>query len=255
MEVNAHSLFSRWFSESGKLVAKLFDAIKEKLEEPDALVFVLVDEVESLAAARGAAAGSGEPSDAIRAVNALLTQLDQLRSYNNCMILTTSNLTGNIDVAFVDRADIKAYIGPPTVKARYEMLRSSLQELMKVGIIQFQRQGVYIPRLDDLPAEGDVSAAKIAALALENNNNDSPMDDTKNIIRTEQEESMLLGLELCKIAEKAHGLSGRALRKLPFLAHAGAGFPGGRATAQQFLHAMDVALDEEKNDRQTLVQA
>lgn len=54
-----------------------------------------------------AAAGGGEPSDAIRAVNALLTQLDQLRRFPNVMVLTTSNITEAIDVAFVDRADIK----------------------------------------------------------------------------------------------------------------------------------------------------
>ena len=48
-----------------------------------------------------------EPSDAIRAVNALLTQLDQLRRFPNVMVLTTSNITAAIDVAFVDRADIK----------------------------------------------------------------------------------------------------------------------------------------------------
>ena len=29
IEVNAHSLFSKWFSESGKLVARLFDKILE----------------------------------------------------------------------------------------------------------------------------------------------------------------------------------------------------------------------------------
>jgi SpoVK/Ycf46/Vps4 family AAA+-type ATPase len=58
-----------------------------------------------------AAAGGGEPSDAIRAVNALLTQLDQLRRFPNVMVLTTSNITEAIDVAFVDRADIK--VGPP----------------------------------------------------------------------------------------------------------------------------------------------
>jgi SpoVK/Ycf46/Vps4 family AAA+-type ATPase len=57
-----------------------------------------------------AAAGGGEPSDAIRAVNALLTQLDQLRHFPNVMVLTTSNITEAIDVAFVDRADIK--VGP-----------------------------------------------------------------------------------------------------------------------------------------------
>jgi hypothetical protein len=55
-----------------------------------------------------AAAGGSEPSDAIRAVNALLTQLDALRHHPNVMVLTTSNITEAIDLAFVDRADIKA---------------------------------------------------------------------------------------------------------------------------------------------------
>lgn len=40
-------------------------------------------------------------------MNALLTQLDGLRRFPNAMVLTTSNLTQAIDVAFVDRADIK----------------------------------------------------------------------------------------------------------------------------------------------------
>ena len=39
------------------------------------------------------------------------------------------------DIAFVDRADIKAYVGPPTLQARYEILRSCLQELMHKGIL------------------------------------------------------------------------------------------------------------------------
>lgn len=42
--------------------------------------------VESLTAARQAAAAGNEPADSIRAVNALLTQLDQLRSYPNVMV-------------------------------------------------------------------------------------------------------------------------------------------------------------------------
>lgn len=39
------------------------------------------------------------------------------------------------DIAFVDRADIKAYVGPPTLQARYEILRSCLQELLRTGIL------------------------------------------------------------------------------------------------------------------------
>ncbi len=63
----------------------------------------------ALPRAQAAVAGS-EPSDAIRAVNALLTQLDALRRFPNVMVLTTSNITQAIDVAFVDRADIKVKV-------------------------------------------------------------------------------------------------------------------------------------------------
>jgi hypothetical protein len=45
-----------------------------QVEEQDSLVCVLLDEVESLTRARSAAVSGSEPADAIRAVNALLTQ-------------------------------------------------------------------------------------------------------------------------------------------------------------------------------------
>ena len=60
-------------------------------------------QVESLTAARKSAMSGSEPSDAIRVVNALLTQIDQIKRYPNVIILTTSNVTGAIDLAFVDR--------------------------------------------------------------------------------------------------------------------------------------------------------
>lgn len=71
VEINSHSLFSKWFSEvqldpsalkrsqirvwnliniwlllqSGKLVTKMFQKIQELIDDKDALVFVLIDEV------------------------------------------------------------------------------------------------------------------------------------------------------------------------------------------------------------------
>ena len=66
IEVNAHSLFSKYFSESGKLVSRLFAKIQEQVEDKDTLVFVLIDEVESLTAARQSAVSGNEPADAIR---------------------------------------------------------------------------------------------------------------------------------------------------------------------------------------------
>lgn len=41
-EVNSHSLFSRWFSESGKLVQKMFNGVNELAEDEDNFVVVLI---------------------------------------------------------------------------------------------------------------------------------------------------------------------------------------------------------------------
>lgn len=42
LEINSHSLFSRWFSESGKLVQRLFNSIMEMVEDEDCFVAVLI---------------------------------------------------------------------------------------------------------------------------------------------------------------------------------------------------------------------
>lgn len=42
IEINSHSLFSKWFSESAKLVGKMFDEIMQVLENEDAFVVVLI---------------------------------------------------------------------------------------------------------------------------------------------------------------------------------------------------------------------
>ncbi|KAJ4756348.1 hypothetical protein LUZ62_090753 [Rhynchospora pubera] len=198
VEVNAHSLFSKWFSESGKLVAKLFQKIQEMVEEESNLVFVLIDEVESLAAARQAALSGSEPSDSIRVVNALLTQMDKLKSWPNVIILTTSNITTAIDIAFVDRADIKAYVGPPTLEARYEILRSCLHELLRVGILTHNQDEDQFP----LPSYSTLKEKMHLSESME------------------LQGSLLLAKLLFEAAEACQGLSGRSLRKLPFLTHA-----------------------------------
>lgn len=112
---------------------KLFDEVKNLLEDPKALVCVLIDEVESLAHVRKSCANGTEPSDAIRVVNALLTQLDQIKKYPNVVILTTSNVTEAIDLAFIDRADLKQFIGLPSEHAIYKIYHSCIKELMRVN--------------------------------------------------------------------------------------------------------------------------
>ncbi|XP_009362937.2 pachytene checkpoint protein 2 homolog [Pyrus x bretschneideri] len=224
IEVNAHSLFSKWFSESGKLVAKLFSKIQEMVEEESNLVFVLIDEVESLAAARKAALSGSEPSDSIRVVNALLTQLDKLKSAPNVIILTTSNITAAIDIAFVDRADIKAYVGPPTLQARYEILRSCLHELIRTGILS---------HLEDC----DSMLSNFASLR-----------EKLNMPEVQDAQTPLhLCKQLFETAEACEGLSGRSLRKLPFLAHAALANPYG-CDPSKFLSTMTDTARRERSE-------
>ena len=95
-----------------------------------------------------------EPSDALRVVNALLTQLDKLKRRKNVLVMSTSNLpkaigalrgfrrltielnrTLSVDTAFVDRADIVQYIDLPPRDAIYEILRTCLVELINKGVV------------------------------------------------------------------------------------------------------------------------
>ncbi|XP_068246000.1 pachytene checkpoint protein 2 homolog [Palaemon carinicauda] len=219
LEINSHSLFSKWFSESGKLVQKMFTRITELVEDPDALVILLIDEVESLTLARQSGGSNGDPSDAIRVVNAVLTQLDQIKKFPNVLILTTSNLSTSVDLAFVDRADIKQYIGPPSHAAIYQIYHSCIGELERTGIIMDKEK---IFTLQELQVSN----------MIEN-------DATK------------LSICLWKIAEMSQGFSGRALRKIPFLAQA-LFATSDQMSHEHFLVAMQKAVLKETQDRKAL---
>ncbi|CAI5735821.1 unnamed protein product [Hyaloperonospora brassicae] len=234
VEINAHSLFSKWFSESGKVVMKLFQQIQEFAED-EKLLCVLADEVESLAAARKSAVSGSEPSDAIRVVNALLTQLDSLKRYPNVLILTTSNITEAIDAAFVDRADIKQYIGLPSCQARYEILRSCVEELQRVGILQPSTQPL---------AMHQEQTRRRATRKREVDHITGPSGAENG--------SEDVSAKLWQAAEMADGFSGRALRKLPFQAHAffvQTRTPG----VGEFIRCLVQAIDRESKQTQQLL--
>ncbi|XP_062500727.1 pachytene checkpoint protein 2 homolog [Corticium candelabrum] len=219
IEINSHSLFSKWFSESGKLVHRMFEDIRAKTRNPELLICVLIDEVESLTAARSAAIKGTDPSDAIRVVNAFLTQIDRIKKHSNVLILTTSNVTGAIDVAFVDRADIKHYIGVPSAAAAYSIYRSCFQELSRVGIIKTGEKLLDLRALD--------------------------------ILRMAENPITRLSLRLLDIARQSNGFSGRTLRKLPFLAYA-LYFKGGNVTAEMFLDMLEAVVQKQHKDRENM---
>ncbi|KAF9319676.1 Pachytene checkpoint protein 2 [Podila horticola] len=230
LEINSHSLFSKWFSESGKMVQKLFNEIWTMVEDPDVFVCLLIDEVESLAAARKAALSGTEPSDSIRVVNALLTQIDRLKQKRNVLILTTSNITEAIDIAFVDRADIKMHIGLPSANAIYSMFIASLDELQRAGIIQ--------PNV----ALMDYRTLQLHQQFSTNGSGASPSSDSETA-----------STHLFRIAQAAAGLSGRSIRRLPFLAHAGF-VQAPVAHMMAYLYGLHQAVQQEQHTRQQFTQ-
>jgi hypothetical protein len=93
-----------------------------------------------------------------------------------------------LNLLIQSRADIKQYIGNPSLPAVFTIYHSCIKELTRVGII--------------CPAQQIMDLR-----ALE-------------VMRYVENDATRVSLQLREIAAKSVGLSGRALRKLPFLAHA-----------------------------------
>jgi len=122
-------------------------------------------------------------------------------------------LSEAIDEAFLDRADIKQYIGLPNQTAIYHILHSCINELIRVEIIFTQHT---------LLDWKDVQLMQM----VEN-------DTTK------------LSLVLFRACKNCEGMSGRALRKLPFLAHAYY-LQKSKSTLEEFLGALTKTIEKEK---------
>lgn len=179
---------------------------------------VSVVQVESLAHARRAALAGLEPSDSIRAVNAVLTALDRLRRAPNALVLATSNVPGAIDAALVDRADLRRHVGPPGARAAYAVLRGALLELMRRGAVA-PLEPLFELRVLEAARWADGAGAR-ASLRL---------------------------WAACGAAAAAR-LSGRALRRLPFLARALHCPPGPPPSLPAFVEALHGALQQYLRD-------
>jgi hypothetical protein len=109
--------------------------------------------------------------------------------------MTTSNLAGSIDPAFVDRADVKQYVGLPPAQAIYWILAGCLRELARSGLCP---GGEKLLEWDELARS------------------------TRSVASKRGERARIASLQLADIARQAKDqeLSGRFLRKVPLMAHA-----------------------------------
>ncbi|KAK2754226.1 hypothetical protein FQN54_007105 [Arachnomyces sp. PD_36] len=236
VEINAHSLGSKYFSQSGKLVSKMFENIEAMLdEEEDVFVCIFVDEVETLAAKREQALNGSEPVDAMRAVNALLTALDRIRHHPNVVVFCTSNLITALDSAFLDRIDIKQYIPPPSRHVIYAIYKSCLEDLSRCGIIEGSTFDVFRVDPTDPNTQLQHQAHPSETLML-------PSYDEMILWYGIFSESV--PKQLADIAEASANLSGRTLRRLPAISlvlHT----RGATCTVQEALTALRKGVNEE----------
>lgn len=240
-------------------MTKLFSHILALANNPQTLVVVLVDEAESLVSSRCGASIAGEPGDALRVVNSVLTSLDMLRRKPNVLVLCTSNLVSRIDSAFLDRIDLKTFLGPPPPIARYRILKGCLQELAHKGLVQAHVQAQQMGNgpsgnMDDSDEQSSSDSGDSDGALIHSNEhyghstaNDSCCSGSLAIVVPDSPVTSKTLLR--KIVLDSEGLSGRALRKLPMQAYAFQTHSQS-PTMREFLEAMHATLLSQRADKE-----
>lgn len=117
IEVDPHDLASAALGKSQKAITELLGVTVARYASQRPTI-VLLDEVETLAAARSRLSMDVNPIDVHRATDALLAQLDFLASRApQLLFVATSNFPEAIDDAFMSRSDYMAVISQPSREA------------------------------------------------------------------------------------------------------------------------------------------
>lgn len=118
--VDSASILSKWFGESEKLVKKLFKQARERK-----IAIIYIDEVEVIAGKRV----STEHEAMNRVKTVFLSQMDGLNSSEeNIIVIGSTNLPQEIDMAFRRRFEKRIFVPPPDQEARKEILKIHLSE-------------------------------------------------------------------------------------------------------------------------------
>lgn len=129
IEVNPHGLMSAEHGQSQQRVSRLLAEHVPDLAMDGTPTIVLLDEVESMAVARGAASLQANPADVHRATDAVLTALDDVAARApHVFTVATSNFIEALDEAFVSRADIVVTVPLPTKDAVQAILAATLTD-------------------------------------------------------------------------------------------------------------------------------
>ncbi|KAI5955923.1 hypothetical protein KGF54_001425 [Candida jiufengensis] len=140
LELSTGEIFSKYFGESPRKLSSILSLIEQILKKnPNTKIYLLVDELETIAANRSNIIKNNEVTDGIRIVNILITYLDRLRKYSNLLIVATTNLIDNLDPAIVDRATRSFRFESPNA---LEIKRILQLNLSKINVVEDQSNEV-----------------------------------------------------------------------------------------------------------------
>ncbi|MBB3542243.1 MULTISPECIES: CDC48 family AAA ATPase [unclassified Rhizobium] len=123
-------LLSKWYGESEQQVSRLFERARQV-----APTVVFIDEIDSLAPARGG--GLGEPAVTERVVNTLLAEMDGLEDMQGVVVMAATNRPNLLDPALLrpGRFDELVYVPVPDAKARRKILGIHTKKMPLAGDI------------------------------------------------------------------------------------------------------------------------
>lgn len=129
--VSADKILSKYYGETSKLIATLYEVATKKAEKTPSIVFI--DEFDALSPSR-----SGDVSEASRrALGTMLSQLDGFRDKKtNKLVLTlaATNAPWDLDEACLSRFPQRIYVPLPDVEASKEIIELQTKELDISGI-------------------------------------------------------------------------------------------------------------------------
>lgn len=135
--VNGPELMSRWVGAAEQAVRELFTKARQA-----APCVVFIDEIDTLAPARGSAQGDSGVSD--RVVGQLLTELDGLQGCTNVLLVGATNRPDALDPALLraGRLDLQLKVDLPDVNSRLSILQVHNQSrpIAQVNLAEWAEQ-------------------------------------------------------------------------------------------------------------------
>lgn len=208
ISMKSSDLLSKWYGESEQQIAKLFTRARTV-----APCVVFIDEIDSLAPARGT--GQGEPQVTGRVVNTILAEMDGLEELQSVIVIGATNRPTLMDPALLrpGRFDELVYVGTPDLGGRRHILGIHTANMPLSSNVDLDEVAAKTDRFTGADLEDVVRRAGLGALrrmggdvpAVEMQDFDDALEDSRATVtpRMEAEYRAMRG-ELKKRAVEAN---------------------------------------------------